>query len=82
VDKPATKRDYTAEIIENTEAWYSTRNSVAFDYAWGIRYHESEIDWPRVNAAIIERWSKSALAYIKRRAWKVLRDDPDSMVVA
>lgn len=28
-----------------------------------------EPDWNRINAAIIERWSVSALIYIKEQAW-------------
>ena len=46
-----------------------TRDSVATTYAFGLRSSE-EIDWARVNGAIVERWSVSALDYIKGRAWK------------
>jgi hypothetical protein len=47
------------------------RNGVVLTYAFGIRGSE-EIDWPKVNAAIIERWSMAGLTYIKQRAWKLV----------
>lgn len=50
------------------------RNAVALTYAFGLRNEFSgseEIDWPKVNAAIIERWSMAGLVYIKERAWKL-----------
>ena len=28
------------------------------------------VDWLKINTAIIERWSKSALERIKKAAWK------------
>jgi len=30
-----------------------------------------QTDWKAVNEAIIQRWSKSGLNYIKERAWKI-----------
>lgn len=45
-----------------------TRDDVALTYAFGIRQGDP-IDWPKVNKAIIERWSMSALKYIKTEAW-------------
>ena len=48
-----------------------TRDSLAITYAFGLRGDES-IDWEKVNHAIIERWSLSALEYIKRKAWNML----------
>lgn len=47
------------------------RNGVALTYAFGIKGSE-EIDWPKVNAAILERWSMAGLRYIKERAWKLV----------
>ena len=46
-----------------------TRDDVALTYAFGLRSVEP-IDWLAVNRAIIARWSKSALKYIKEQAWK------------
>lgn len=46
------------------------RDDIALTYAFGLRSSE-EIDWPKVNKAIMDRWSLSALKYIKERAWKL-----------
>lgn len=46
------------------------RNDVALTYAFGLRGSE-DVDWKRVNAAILERWSMAGLVYIKERAWKL-----------
>ena len=48
------------------------RNDVAMTYAMALGSDE-EIDWAKVNRAIIDRWSTSALVYIKDRAWKLTR---------
>ena len=48
------------------------RKSVAMTYAWAIRSTQAgmdTVDWKKVNAAIIERWSRSALEWIKKQAW-------------
>ena len=47
-----------------------TRNSIAVTYSMALCSSEPT-DWARVNAAIIERWSPSALTYIKERAWAI-----------
>ena len=41
---------------------------VAKTYALALRSSE-EVDWKAVNTAIMERWSKHALVWIKERAW-------------
>lgn len=56
-------------IIEEVENPWATRETIAAEYAAGIRYGCS--DWPKVNAAILERYAPSGLAYIKRKAWKL-----------
>ena len=46
------------------------QKSVAMTYALAL--HSSErgrIDWQKVNRAIIDRWSISGLAHIKKLAW-------------
>ncbi len=43
---------------------YSIRYSIALK-------SNTEIDWPRINKAIIKRWSMSGLRYIKDMAWKM-----------
>ena len=48
------------------------RNSLAVTYALALQSSEPT-DWAAVNRAIIARWSKSALEYIKRRAWAIVK---------
>ncbi len=46
------------------------RKDVAKSYALSLRSSERrQIDWLKVNSAIVERWSFSALVWIKRQAW-------------
>ena len=48
------------------------RRDVAFNYRLASESHRAfgtPVDWPKVNAAIIERWSRSGLEWIKRQAW-------------
>ena len=44
------------------------RRDVAQSYALAMRSSETT-DYARVNAAIIKRWSRSALVFIKELAW-------------
>ena len=44
------------------------RRDIAKTYALALRSSE-ETDWPKVNRAIIDRWSVSGLEYIKNLAW-------------
>ena len=44
------------------------RRDVAQTYRLAMQSREAT-DWPRVNRAIIARWSVSALEYIKAQAW-------------
>ena len=48
------------------------RNDIVATYALALTTME-EVDWPVVNRAIIDRWSLSALTYIKDRAWRLRR---------
>ena len=46
------------------------RNDVSQTYALSMRSSERmTIDWEKVNKAILKRWSKHALHWIKDRAW-------------
>ena len=46
------------------------RRDVAKTYALTIKSSEfGDIDFDRVNRAIIERWSRSGLEWIKKQAW-------------
>ena len=49
------------------------RNDIAITYRFAMEAEKEgreNIDWEKVNMAIIERWSKSGLEYIKTQAWK------------
>jgi hypothetical protein len=48
------------------------REDIAASYALAMKTPD-KVDWPKVNRAIIDRWSKSGLVFIKERAWKVVR---------
>lgn len=48
-----------------------SQKSVALTYAIIIRQEERTADWPRINRAIMDRWSgRSSLNRIKDIAWK------------
>lgn len=49
-----------------------TRRDLIEPYAVAITTALDSTDWPAVNRAIIARWSKSALEYIKVRAWRII----------
>jgi hypothetical protein len=46
-----------------------TRDDVAITYAFCIRQQQTD-RIAEINRAIVDRWSISALGYIKRKAWK------------
>ena len=55
------------------------RNDVAQTYALTLRSSErSQVDWGKINRAIIARWSLSALTWIKTKAWngKCFKEGP------
>jgi len=45
------------------------RKHIALTYYFCMASSE-EVDWGKINKAIIERWSHSGLNYIKTEAWK------------
>jgi hypothetical protein len=53
-----------------------TRDDVALTYAFGLRDAIDAVDWAKVNRAIIDRWSLSALKYVKAKAWRTLGAGP------
>jgi len=58
-------------LIEEIADRNMKRYDVALTYALAIMSDEAaRVDWAKVNAAIMNRWSKHALVYIKERAWK------------
>lgn len=48
-----------------------TRDSIAQTYAFCL-ISDEKIDFPKINRAIVERWSRNALVYIKEKAWKLV----------
>jgi hypothetical protein len=51
-----------------------TRDNVALTYAFCISSSE-EMDFGKINSAIVARWSYSALDYIKKKAWTIVEGD-------
>lgn len=51
-----------------------TRDDIAQTYAMAL-VSSWPTDWKKANAAILERWSKSGLEYIKVRAWKIVEEN-------
>ena len=61
--------DVQGTILREIADPQMTRDDVAATYAFAIR-QASQVDFPTVNQAIIDRWSMSALRYIKEKAWR------------
>lgn len=61
-------------ILQAIEDKASKRDSIALRYAFCISSDEV-IDYKKINRAIMARWSKSALNYIKRGAWQIVEGD-------
>jgi len=56
------------------------RDTVAVAYALALRKSfdprlDDVVDFATVNRAIMERWSLSALKYIKTKAWRIYGDE-------
>jgi len=60
--------DFAAWIMNEIEGEGFTRKDVARTYA--ILIQKGHKDWGSINEAIMKRWSKSALLWIKAEAWK------------
>jgi hypothetical protein len=63
--------DFAAWIMNEIEGEGFTRKDVARTYA--ILIQKGHEDWAPINEAIMQRWSKSALLWIKTEAWKQLK---------
>lgn len=61
----------TAERIHDFVSVPKNRDEMALCYS-DLLEGMIAVDWPLLNGAIIERWSRSGLDYIKREAWKHL----------
>lgn len=60
--------DFAAWIVNEIEDTAFTRKDVAATYA--ILIEKRHQDWKPINEAILKRWSKSGLLWIKTEAWK------------
>ena len=57
-------------ILDEIEMKELKRIDVAKTYALILKSSERNIvDWPKVNKAIINKWSRSGLEWIKEMAW-------------
>lgn len=45
------------------------RRDVAQSYSLILRDQRDQVDWAKINHAILERWSPHALNWIKEQAW-------------
>ena len=61
--------DPEGQLLEEIADPKMTRRQVALTYGLAIRGDHSRVDWPKVNGAIVARWSPSALEWIKGFAW-------------
>jgi len=49
---------------------FASRNEMAIEYAALLRDREMTWEgWPVLNRAIVDRWNKAGLSYVKRKAW-------------
>jgi hypothetical protein len=61
--------DAEATLLEEISDKGFTVAGITMTYAMAIKAdHNQHIDWPKVNRAILARWSKSTLDRIKREA--------------
>lgn len=49
------------------------REDIALTYSLAFR-SPRQVNWAKVNRAIMKRWSVSALEWIKKRAWDLTRE--------
>lgn len=63
-------------LLRELESRKVTQASVALTYAFCIKNDHDKyeaVDWPKINNAIIERWSASGLRRVKEMAWKRIK---------
>lgn len=62
--------DCERTLLDEIACPEAKRLDIAKTYALALKSSEcNRVDWAKVNAAIIQRWSKSALIWIKEKAW-------------
>lgn len=57
-------------LWEIQDKWFK-RNNIAKTYALTLK-SSVPVDWRKVNQTIVDRWSRSGLEYIKKKAWKII----------
>lgn len=62
----------TETILREIAQAEMKRTDVAMTYAMCLTMADDYVDWPSINAAIIERWSRSGLEWVKREAWRLV----------
>lgn len=70
----------TRTILSDIEQG-ANQKTVAITYALSIRsaaYGVDKPDWPKINRAIIDRWSMSGLERVKGRAFSLLKGKIDT----
>ena len=63
--------DVEGQLLREIADKRMTRDDVKLTYAFAIRQAD-EVDFAKVNAAILDRWSMAALRYIKDGAWRLV----------
>lgn len=64
--------DPEGQILREIADKRMTRDDVKLTYAFAL-YQQNEVDFAKVNRAIMDRWSIAALRYIKDGAWRLAR---------
>ena len=59
----------TSTLLDEIATPTLYQRDVAQSYALALALPKADVDWRKVNAAIIKRWSLSGLARIKELAW-------------
>jgi hypothetical protein len=72
---PRFELDDPEGTIERELAEGLPQREIAKTYALALR-KQGDVDWPRINRAIIERWSRTGLERIKKLAWSGRAFDP------
>ena len=63
------------KIISDIESGFYTRKEIAPKYEGLFSHNGCDTEfWRPINEAIITRWSKSGLIFIKELAWKINRN--------
>jgi len=64
-----------AGVIAQEIAGGAKREEIARTYALALKLNGLDWDYRNANLAIIERWSMSALVFIKARAWQYVNGE-------